>query len=136
MSEKSLWSIHKAAEYLGLQRNAASRQLSRWGVKAVRYEPGPSGRVEARFDPEQIKSAAARRPGRGHRSDLDGPTPRTVTYLGGPLDGQQMDVTEWTEESIRQGVHQIVDGWADRADYEPEPGGDPLVWRYRGPVPG
>jgi hypothetical protein len=63
------------------------------------------------------------------------PEPRTVRYLGGPLDGQEMDVTGWTEESIRTGAYQIVDGWADRADYEPDQDGDPLVWLYRGPVP-
>lgn len=136
MSENSLWSIREAAEHLGLQRKAASRQLSRWGVKAVRYEPGPSGRVEARFDPEQVKTAAANRPGRGHRSDLPGRAPRTVTYLGGPLDGQEMDVTGWTDEAVRGGVYQIVDGWEDRAGYSPDPGGDPLIWKYRGPVPG
>lgn len=59
---------------------------------------------------------------------------RIVQYLGGPLDGQTMDVTDWSEESVRQGVYQIVDGWVDRADYSPDEGADPLVWRYRGPV--
>lgn len=60
---------------------------------------------------------------------------RIVRYLGGPLDGQEMDVSDWSEESIRGGVYQIVDGWTDRADYEPDEDGDPLVWLYRGPVP-
>lgn len=59
---------------------------------------------------------------------------RTVTYMGGPLDGQALDVSGWSEESVRGGVYQVVDGWEDRADYEPDEGGDPLVWRYRGPV--
>ena len=63
-------------------------------------------------------------------------TARIVTYVGGPLDGETLDVSGWSEESVRQGVYQVVDGWADRADYEPDAGGDPLVWRYRGPVPG
>ncbi|WNI15589.1 hypothetical protein [Actinacidiphila sp. ITFR-21] len=61
---------------------------------------------------------------------------RIVRYVGGPLDGQEMDVAAWPEDSVRRGVYQVVDGWADRADYEPEPGGDPLLWLYRGPVPG
>lgn len=61
---------------------------------------------------------------------------RIVRYVGGPLDGQEMDVSDWSEESLRQGVYQIVDGWLDRADYSPDPDGDPLLWRYRGPVPG
>lgn len=61
---------------------------------------------------------------------------RTVRYVGGPLDGATLDVTDWPESDIRTGTYEIVDGWADRADYEPDPGGDPLLWRYRGPVPG
>lgn len=61
---------------------------------------------------------------------------RVVRYVGGPLDGQELDATGWTDEQLRTGVYEIVDGWADRADYEPEPGGDPLLWHYRGPVPG
>lgn len=61
---------------------------------------------------------------------------RVVTYVGGPLDGERLDVSSWSEESVRQGVYQVVDGWADRADYAPDPEGDPLVWWYRGPVSG
>lgn len=61
--------------------------------------------------------------------------PRTVTYVGGPLDGQEMDVAGWTDKAVRSGVYQIIDGWFDRACYEPDGGGDPLVWHYRGPVP-
>lgn len=61
--------------------------------------------------------------------------PRTVQYIGGPLAGQILDVSDWTDDEIRTGVYQVVRGWVDRADYEPDPGGDPLLWRYRGPVP-
>jgi hypothetical protein len=61
---------------------------------------------------------------------------RMVRYVGGPLDGQTLDVTGWSDESVRSGVYQIVEGWEDRADYSPDEGGDPLLWRYRGPVPG
>jgi hypothetical protein len=60
---------------------------------------------------------------------------RIVRYVGGPLDGKVLDVTGWTDEEVRTGVHEIVDGWQDRAEYDPDPGGDPMVWRYRGPVP-
>ncbi|MFF5589717.1 hypothetical protein [Streptomyces hygroscopicus] len=60
---------------------------------------------------------------------------RTLRYLGGPLDGEEIDATDWTDEDLRIGAYVIVDGWQDRADYSPEPGGDPLVWHYRGPVP-
>lgn len=59
-----------------------------------------------------------------------------VRYVGGPLDGKALDVSSWTPEEISAGTYEIVDGWTARADYEPEPGGDPLVWLYRGAVPG
>jgi len=61
---------------------------------------------------------------------------RIVRYVGGPLDGKRLDVSGWTAEEIRTGTYEVVDGWVDRADYEPAPGGDPLVWVYRGPVAG
>lgn len=59
-----------------------------------------------------------------------------VRYVGGPLDGKELDVSGWSPQEIRTGVHEIVDGWELRADYEPVSDGDPLVWVYRGPVPG
>lgn len=62
-------------------------------------------------------------------------TDRVVRYLGGPLDGQTMNAEGWTEEETREGVYQVVDGWEDRAEYSPDPGDDPLLWHYRGPVP-
>lgn len=62
-------------------------------------------------------------------------TGRTVRYVGGPLDGETLDVSGWSDEEIRTGVYQVVDGWVDRANYEPDEGRDPLQWRYRGPVP-
>lgn len=62
-------------------------------------------------------------------------SPRIIRYVGGPLDGKTLDASGWTAEEIRGGGYEIVDGWTDRADYEPDSGGDPLVWRYRGPVP-
>lgn len=62
-------------------------------------------------------------------------SPRTVHYLGGPLDGETFDASDWTDDDLRQGVYRVVDGWADRAAYDPEPDGDPLIWHYRGPVP-
>ncbi|WP_159012180.1 hypothetical protein [Streptomyces sp. NRRL F-5123] len=59
-----------------------------------------------------------------------------MRYVDGPLDGAELDVTDWADEDVRGGVYQVVDGWEDRAAYEPDEDGDPLVWRYRGPVPG
>lgn len=61
---------------------------------------------------------------------------RTVRYVGGPLDGQQLDAAGWSDEELATGTYEIVPGWADRADYEPAPGEDLLVWHYRGPAPG
>lgn len=73
--EPELWTIHDVAGHLGVKPKSASGTLTRWGVKAVRYERGPSGRPEARFDAEEVRTATANRPGRGARTDLrqDGP---------------------------------------------------------------
>ncbi|NUP46141.1 MAG: hypothetical protein HOW97_02325 [Catenulispora sp.] len=60
---------------------------------------------------------------------------RMLRYVGGPLDGKEIDATGWTDADLAGGGYEIVDGWTDRAHYEPDPGGDVLVWRYRGPVP-
>ena len=66
-----LWSIRDVADHLGLDTPGGARgTLSRWGIRAVRHEPGPSGRVEARYDAEQVRRAAINRPGRGYRTDL------------------------------------------------------------------
>ncbi|UCM91494.1 hypothetical protein [Streptomyces marincola] len=51
-------------------------------------------------------------------------TTRMVRFTGGPLDGQQFEATEWTDEQSATGAHHIVDGWEARADYAPEPDGD------------
>ncbi|WP_159401622.1 hypothetical protein [Streptomyces sp. NRRL F-5053] len=56
----------------------------------------------------------------------------TAHFIGGPLDGHTADVTDWTVDEIATGVLHVVDSWTERADYEPEPGGDPLRWLYRG----
>ena len=65
------WSIGQVSEFLGAaSTGSARRTLSRWGVKAVRYEPGASGRPEARYDAQQVREASEARPGRGTRTDL------------------------------------------------------------------
>lgn len=63
-------------------------------------------------------------------------TERVIRYIGGPLDGNERPAGDRTDDDLRTGTYEIVDGWADRADYEPDDDGDPLVWKYRGPVPG
>jgi hypothetical protein len=71
VTELELWSIREVAAELGASSTGSARHtLSRWGVKAVRYEPGPSGRAEARYDPTDVRAAAERAPGRGVRTDL------------------------------------------------------------------
>ena len=44
----------------------------------------------------------------------------TIRYVGGPLDGEEIDATDWTHEQLQDGAYIVVDGWADRADYAPE----------------
>lgn len=62
-------------------------------------------------------------------------TGRIVRYVGGPLDGKEVDASDWPDAELAGGGYEIVPGWdGERADYEPDPGGDPLVWRYCGTV--
>lgn len=58
----------------------------------------------------------------------------TIRYVGGPLDGKTLDADGWSDEEISTGVYEIVPGWEQRAAYDPDPDGDPLLWHYRGPV--
>lgn len=61
----------QVAVEIGVASAATARKtLSRWGVPAVRYVPGPGGSIEARYDAAQVRQAAANRPGRGARTDL------------------------------------------------------------------
>lgn len=65
------WSIEQVRAHLGAaSTGSARRTLSRLGVKAVAYEPGASGRAEARYDAQQVRVAVETRPGRGKRTDL------------------------------------------------------------------
>jgi hypothetical protein len=58
----------------------------------------------------------------------------TVRLIGGPLDGEELPADDFSDTETGGGAHMIVDGWEQRADYEPVDGGDPLIWHYRGPV--
>jgi hypothetical protein len=71
VTEPGLWSIREVADFLGVKPGSARGILSRAGVTATTYVRGPSGRAEARYGEAQVRQAAAQRPGRGHRSDLD-----------------------------------------------------------------
>lgn len=69
--EREEWTIEQAAAYIGAgSTGSARRTLSRWGVRAVAYRPGPSGRPMAHYDAEAVRAAHAARPGRGTRTDL------------------------------------------------------------------
>lgn len=57
---------------------------------------------------------------------------RVVQYIGGPLDGHEIEVSVWSETALRGGVYQLVNGCMERVGYDPDPGGDPLVLHYRG----
>lgn len=59
---------------------------------------------------------------------------RVVRYIGGPLDGREIDVTIWSETALRGGVYHLVNGRMERVMYDPDAGGDPLVWHYRGVI--
>ncbi len=71
MSGQELWSAAQVADHLGLASAASARRaLSRLGVTASDYQLGDRGRPEARYDADQVRQAAERRPGRGARTDL------------------------------------------------------------------
>lgn len=62
----------QVAEYLGIAPALVRRRMSRWEIEAT-YVHGTSGRLEARYPTSDVQVAAARHPGQGHRTDLDGP---------------------------------------------------------------
>lgn len=71
MHGPELWTAQEVADFLGLaSTGSARRALSRWGVAAAKYEPGETGRPEARYDAEQVRAGRRERPGRGARTDL------------------------------------------------------------------
>lgn len=70
---RELWTIAQVAAHIGASSNGSARRtLSRWGVRAATYQPGPH-RVQARYNADQVRAAAAARPGRGARTDLHTP---------------------------------------------------------------
>jgi hypothetical protein len=64
-----LWTLRQVADYLGVKEKSASGTLSRGGVRAVRFRPHPvSRRAQALYNPEEVRAAAAARPGQGARA--------------------------------------------------------------------
>ncbi|MDX2837963.1 hypothetical protein PV377_02915 [Streptomyces ipomoeae] len=65
-----LWTIEQVAAYLGVKPSSARGALSRMEVRAHSFRPHPtSRRAQALYDPEQVKTANAERPGKGARTD-------------------------------------------------------------------
>ncbi|MEU3020202.1 hypothetical protein ABZ635_22725 [Nocardiopsis sp. NPDC007018] len=74
--EPQLWSIGQVAQHLGAaSAGSARRTLSRWGVEAADYQRGANNRIQALYEAEQVRAAAAARPGRGARTDLHSEEP-------------------------------------------------------------
>lgn len=70
MSDRELWLIGQVAEHLGISTSSARGQLSRWGIRAVDYQPTDSNpRPQARYDADEVRAANAKRPGQGARTD-------------------------------------------------------------------
>lgn len=71
-TDRELWRIGQVVDHLGVSsRSGAATFLRRAGIKAAGYVTGPGGRAEAEYDAVAVRDAAARRPGRGRRTDLD-----------------------------------------------------------------
>ncbi|MEV7122257.1 hypothetical protein [Kitasatospora griseola] len=51
---------------------------------------------------------------------------------GGPLDGQLIQVTDWTPDQLSTGGYLIVPGDERRADYEPLQDGGAPRWHFQG----
>ncbi|WSX34066.1 hypothetical protein OG520_44905 (plasmid) [Streptomyces sp. NBC_00984] len=67
------------------------------------------------------------------------PGQRYVELVGGPLDGQLLDVTSWPEAHLADGGACLITeassyGPGGRADYEGRPG-DPGRWDWAGDSP-
>ncbi|MCY0923445.1 MULTISPECIES: hypothetical protein [unclassified Streptomyces] len=71
--DKELWTIARVAEHLGYAGSSAAgsarRTLSRLGVKRVRTGESEAGRLLSLYDADEVRAAAAGRPGQGSRTD-------------------------------------------------------------------
>lgn len=65
---EELWTAQQVADYLGITRDAARKQLSRWGIEAAfRYRE--RNLLCSIFRASEVRTAHANRPGRGARTD-------------------------------------------------------------------
>jgi len=69
LAPRVLLTAQEVAEVIGAATaDSARHTLSRWGVTAATYVTGDNGRVQARYDADQVRAAQAARPGRGRRA--------------------------------------------------------------------
>lgn len=72
MPDEELWDARQAAEWLGYEgpnaAGVARRALRLCGVEPV-CPPRPG--IKNYYRPDEVRQALTRRPGMGHRSDLD-----------------------------------------------------------------
>lgn len=72
---RELWTTQQVADYLGITRDSARKQLSRWGITAAhRYWESVGGYgkrnlLHSLFLSTEVRAAHAARPGRGARTD-------------------------------------------------------------------
>lgn len=66
---EELWTVQQVADYLGVTRDAARKQLSRWSIEAAfRYRE--RNLLCSLFLASTVRAAHANRPGKGARTDL------------------------------------------------------------------
>ncbi|MEY9968918.1 hypothetical protein ABIA33_007005 [Streptacidiphilus sp. MAP12-16] len=66
---RELLTADQVAELIGAACAGSARHtLSRWGVTTAENDAAASGRVHARCDADQVRTAQRARPGRGHRT--------------------------------------------------------------------
>ena len=69
LAPRELLTAQEVAELIGAATaDSARHTLSRWGVAAAEYRAGENGRVQARYDGDQVRAAWRARPGRGRRA--------------------------------------------------------------------
>ncbi|MCY0960844.1 hypothetical protein [Streptomyces sp. H27-H5] len=99
MSTRTLWDIEQVAQYLGIQPHSARGQLSRWSVARVAVTDNPAGRLGALFDADQVRAAAAARPGQGIR-----PSEAAVTEVVLKM----APLTDTSDPRIREAIGVLV----------------------------
>lgn len=111
MSTEELWDIPTVAAHLGVKLSSARSQLTRWQLRATSYRMGPGGRPIALYDAAEVREAAAKRPGRGSRTDLHNQETNMTITAGSRIVIPAHSVPEdWptTGEAVEVGAETIV----------------------------